>query len=99
MHQGSINESPAPHPAEEPASKRAPPRRRFPNRLRAFGVLLVSGVLAGCAVVLDPSGDIAVQQRNLILQSTLLMLLIIVPVIALTLIFARRYHEDNKEAI
>jgi cytochrome o ubiquinol oxidase subunit 2 len=99
MHQGSINESPATHPAGKPVSKRAPPRQRFPNRLRVFGVLLISGILAGCGVVLDPSGDIAVQQRNLILQSTLLMLLIIVPVIALTLIFARRYHEDNKEAI
>ena len=35
-------------------------------------------------VVLNPSGDVAVQQRNLIIMSTVLMLLIIVPVIALT---------------
>jgi len=50
--------------------------------------------LAGCnTVVLNPSGDIAVQQGNLIVISTLLMLLIIVPVIALTLLFAWRYRK------
>ncbi len=36
-------------------------------------------------VVLNPSGDIAAQQGQLIVVSTVLMLLIIVPVIALTL--------------
>ena len=68
--------------------------------LRAVGVLLLPLILAGCGtVVLDPSGDVAVQQRNLIIASTLLMLLIIVPVIALTLIFARRYRAENTEAV
>ncbi len=48
-------------------------------------------LLAGCnMVVLNPSGDIAAQQRDLIVVSTMLMLLIIVPVIALTLLFAWR---------
>jgi cytochrome o ubiquinol oxidase subunit 2 len=56
-------------------------------------------VLAGCKmVVMDPAGDIAVQQRDLILLSTGLMLLIIVPVIALTLLFAWRYRASNKAA-
>ncbi|WP_271206080.1 ubiquinol oxidase subunit II [Methylopila jiangsuensis] len=49
-------------------------------------------------VVMSPSGDIAAQQRDLIVISTVLMLLIIVPVIALTLLFAWRYRESNKEA-
>jgi cytochrome o ubiquinol oxidase subunit II len=57
-------------------------------------------MLAGCgAVVLDPAGDVALQQRNLIIESTILMLLIIVPVIVFTLIFARHYREENKEAV
>lgn len=56
-------------------------------------------VVAGCdAVLLSPSGDIAVQQRNLIIISTVLMLLIIVPVIAFTLLFAWRYRESNTSA-
>ena len=38
-------------------------------------------VLTGCeAVVLSPSGDIAARQAELLVQSTLLMLIIIVPV-------------------
>ena len=68
--------------------------------LRTVGVLLLACILAGCdTVILNPSGDVAVQQRNLIIASTVLMLLIIVPVIALTLIFARRYRAENKEAV
>lgn len=47
---------------------------------------------------MSPSGDIAAQQRDLIVVSTLLMLLIIVPVIFLTLLFAWRYRESNKAA-
>jgi cytochrome o ubiquinol oxidase subunit 2 len=55
--------------------------------------------LSGCDwVVMSPSGDIAVQQRDLILISTGLMLLIIIPVIVLTLVFAFRYRATNKDA-
>ena len=54
---------------------------------------------SGCDwVVMSPSGDIAVQQRDLVLISTGLMLLIIVPVICLTLFFAFRYRQSNKAA-
>ncbi|KAB2856174.1 MAG: ubiquinol oxidase subunit II, partial [Sphingopyxis terrae] len=56
-------------------------------------------LLAGCnMVVLDPAGDVAQQQGNLILVSTVLMLLIIVPVMALTIFFAWRYRAANKAA-
>jgi len=55
--------------------------------------------LAGCdTVLLNPSGDVAMQEGQLIINSTLLMLLIIVPVIALTLLFAWRYRASNREA-
>ncbi|MFO1341159.1 MAG: ubiquinol oxidase subunit II [Burkholderiaceae bacterium] len=61
----------------------------------ALGLL---GGLAGCdTVVMKPHGDIAAQQAQLIVTSTLLMLLIIVPVIALTLFFAWRYREAKGE--
>lgn len=49
-------------------------------------------------IVMAPHGDVAVQQAQLIVTSTLLMLLIIVPVIALTLFFAFRYRQSNTEA-
>ncbi len=55
--------------------------------------------LAGCnTVVMNPSGDVATQQAHLVFVSTLLMLLIIVPVIALTLLFAWRYRKGNTKA-
>ena len=48
--------------------------------------LLVTALLSGCdAVVMSPSGDVAVQQRDLLVWATVLMLLVIVPVIVLTL--------------
>ena len=56
-------------------------------------------LLAGCnTVVMNPSGDIANQQGHLIVVSTMLMLLIIIPVIALTLFFAWRYRKGNTSA-
>jgi cytochrome o ubiquinol oxidase subunit 2 len=61
--------------------------------------LLPLAALAGCnTVVLNPSGDIAAQQGNLIIISTLVMLLIIVPVIFLTFLFAWRYRAKNTAA-
>jgi cytochrome o ubiquinol oxidase subunit 2 len=67
--------------------------------LRVLAVLAIPGLLAGCGmVVMDPSGDVAVQQRNLIFASTALMLLVILPVIALTFIFAWRYRASNTDA-
>ena len=69
------------------------------NKLRGLIVLLPAGLLAGCGgVVMNASGDIAVQQGRLIVVSTVLMLLIIVPVIALTILFAWRYRQSNKDA-
>ena len=53
--------------------------------------------LAGCnMVVLNPTGDIAIQQRNLILIATGLMLLIIVPVLVLMVVFAWRYRRGGE---
>lgn len=67
--------------------------------LLLFPLLALLPLLAGCeTVVLKPSGDIASQQADLILYSTVLMLLIVVPVMALTIWFAWRYRQSNTEA-
>lgn len=69
------------------------------KRLRLLVLLPAFAALGGCdMVVMNPSGDIALQQRNLILASTALMLLIIVPVIAATVLFAWRYRASNTQA-
>ena len=66
---------------------------RLPQRL---AMLALPALLGGCdMVVMNPTGDIAVQQRDLILFSTGVMLLIIVPVMVLTVVFARKYRRGN----
>lgn len=76
--------------------------QKLPCSIARFRPLVLLGLvplLAGCnLVVLDPAGDVARQQGNLILISTALMLLIIVPVMILTVVFAWRYRAANKEA-
>jgi cytochrome o ubiquinol oxidase subunit 2 len=70
-------------------------RRRWPL---AFTPVLLP-LLGGCnMVVLDPAGDVARQQGNLVLISTALMLVIIVPVMAATIWFAWRYRASNSTA-
>ncbi|WP_045837511.1 ubiquinol oxidase subunit II [Hyphomicrobium sp. 99] len=67
-----------------------------PYRIIALLPLLLLG---GCnAIVLNPAGDVAIQQRDLVIISTVLMLLIIIPVMALTVFFAWRYRQSNKSA-
>jgi cytochrome o ubiquinol oxidase subunit 2 len=57
------------------------------------------GLLGAChAVVLQPSGDVAAQQRDLLVAATLLMLLIIVPVMVAIVVVALRYRESNEDA-
>jgi cytochrome o ubiquinol oxidase subunit 2 len=74
----------------------ARPARPCPAFLRRFAPLLLLPLGACNWVVISPAGDVAVQQRNLILVSTLLMLLIILPVMAMTVWFAWRYREKAK---
>jgi cytochrome o ubiquinol oxidase subunit 2 len=69
---------------------------KFPKASLALPLLF--GLCACKMVVMDPAGDVALQQRNLILLTTGLMLLIIVPVIVLTLWFAWRYRASNTRA-
>ena len=72
-----------------------------PRRLAwPAAALAAATALAGCskAVVLNPAGDVAAQQGQMVITATLLMLVIIVPVIALTLFFAWKYRQGNTEA-
>ncbi|WP_246725158.1 ubiquinol oxidase subunit II [Beijerinckia sp. L45] len=72
------------------------PHVRFP---RILLMVPVFGLLGGCnAVLLSPSGDVALQQRDLILASTALMLLIVIPVLITTVVFAWRYRASNTTA-
>ena len=64
---------------------------------RAFALLPLLTLLSGCNwVLLQPAGDVAVQQRDVLLASVWLMLLIIVPVLVVIVLFAWRYRASNK---
>lgn len=49
-------------------------------------------------MLLDPKGDIGVQEKHLILIALGLMLLVVIPVMALTLYFAWHYRASNTRA-
>lgn len=67
----------------------------IPKIVRRGLPLLPLAALAGCnTVVMNPTGDIAKQQADLITISVALMLLIIVPVMILTVLFAWRYRKN-----
>lgn len=67
----------------------------FARRLPIAALLL----LGGCSsVLMNPKGDIGVQEKHLILIALGLMLLVVIPVIALTLLFAWRYRASNRSA-
>lgn len=58
-----------------------------------------SVLLAGCnLVVFNPKGDVARDERDLIILATGLMLLVVIPVIVMTFLFAYRYRATNKKA-
>ena len=68
----------------------------FTHRLKCLSLGPLIVLCAACdRAVLNPAGDIARQQRNIIYISTGLMLLIIIPVLILIFIFAWRYRKGG----
>ncbi len=66
------------------------------RRLRVPIIAVLAALLTACQrAVLNPAGDVARQQRDIIYISTGLMLLIIVPVLLLIVIFAWRYRKGQ----
>lgn len=73
-------------------------KNRYP-RLLGFLPLLSMLLLGGCKwTLLDPKGQVGLDERNLIITATLLMLLVVVPVIIMTFAFAWKYRASNKDA-
>jgi cytochrome o ubiquinol oxidase subunit II len=69
------------------------------SRFRVIALLPLFALLSACnPVVLRPAGDIALQQRDLVIISTVLMLVIIIPVMVLIVLFAWRYRQSNTAA-
>src|SRR6516164_3220120 len=69
-------------------------------RHAAHAVILISAalLLASCQGVLDPQGPIAAAERLLLINSTAIMLVVVIPVIVATLAFAWWYRASNTRA-
>jgi cytochrome o ubiquinol oxidase subunit 2 len=68
----------------------------FSRRVARICLPALALILCGCSnAVFDPAGDIAREQRDIILISTALMLLIIIPVMVLIVLFAWRYRKGK----
>jgi cytochrome o ubiquinol oxidase subunit 2 len=58
----------------------------------------ISYIKSSNIAVLEPKGIIGVKERHLIITSSELMLIVVIPVLILTLVFAWRYREGNVKA-
>ncbi|MDA7742095.1 COX aromatic rich motif-containing protein [Francisellaceae bacterium] len=69
------------------------------KKLWSFVLLGFILLLAGCdAVLLNPKGAVAAEQKDLLILSVLLMLIVVIPVFILTFVFAWKYRKGNKDA-
>lgn len=65
-------------------------------RTLSVGALML---LSGCkAELLNPQGAIGMQEKHLMLTALWLMLIVVIPVIIMTLVFAWRYRSSNTKA-
>ncbi len=74
--------------------------RTWLRRTRNLALLgAIAPLLGGCHyALLDPAGPIGQDELNIIYLATGLMLLVVIPVIVLTLVFAWRYRASNTAA-
>ena len=69
-------------------------------------LILASGAIIGSIwflktqtiPVLFPKGFVGLEERDLFLYSTLIMLIVVIPVFVLTFIFAYKYRASNNKA-
>lgn len=68
--------------------------RKLSKAALAIFVVLLTGCEGG---VLDPKGQIGIDEKHLIVVATLLMLIVVIPVIFMTLYFAWKYRDGRDE--
>ena len=77
-----------------------PPRRTSRSRQYRWSAMGAAVLVASCqrTGILDPQGPIASAERLLLINSTAIMLVVVVPVIVATLAFAWWYRSSNTRA-
>ncbi|VFP83306.1 ubiquinol oxidase subunit II [Candidatus Erwinia haradaeae] len=67
--------------------------------IKLISLIIIILVCSGCDnALLNPKGQIAIEQRTLILTAFGLMMIVVLPAIFMTIFFAYRYRESNTKA-
>jgi len=68
--------------------------------LSIFGIILAASLLNGCGdiALFNPKGQIGLEERNLIITSASVMLIVVIPVILMAIGFAWKYRASNTTA-
>lgn len=71
--------------------------RKYNKSLWILSFFILSYMLSGCSniALMNPKGQIGLEQRSLILTSLSLMLIIVIPVIIMAIIFSIKYRASN----
>lgn len=73
--------------------------RKYNKTLGMLSLITGAALLSGCdSALLDPKGQIGLEQRSLILTALGLMLIVVIPAIVMAIGFAWKYRASNKEA-
>jgi cytochrome o ubiquinol oxidase subunit 2 len=73
--------------------------KRYNKCIGMLSLFASALLLSGCnTALMDPKGAIGVEQRTLIITSICLMLIVVIPAIAMALIFAWKYRSSNTNA-
>jgi len=74
-------------------------KRNILPKLKSLACLGSTLLLTGCSWdLMDPKGTVGIQEKSLIITSTIAMLLVVVPVCIMTLVFAWQYRQGNVKA-
>ncbi|MFV9996407.1 MAG: cytochrome o ubiquinol oxidase subunit II [Arsenophonus endosymbiont of Dermacentor nuttalli] len=72
---------------------------KYKGNIGIISLLAIVFLLAGCNMALmDPKGAIGIEQKKLILTALGLMLIVVIPVIFMAIIFARKYRATNQQS-
>lgn len=72
----------------------------FKDDLKRLLLLCTVVCLSSCTgtVILNPKGQVGLDEKSLIITAAALMLIVVLPSIVMTLLFSWRYRESNKKA-
>lgn len=72
---------------------------KYKTIVKCLPVITGTLLLSGChAVLLDPKGQIAIEQRALIITAFCLMLVVVIPVVLMAVVFTWKYRTTNTTA-